>query len=64
MLITEVGNDFSNRNHLGVFHTPLTGAPDRGRCAAASFGTMDGVEYMFYEVGERLDGAIAIARAV
>ncbi|TDD59733.1 hypothetical protein E1263_13990 [Kribbella antibiotica] len=64
MLITEVGNDFTKRNHLGVFHNPLAGAPDNGRCAAASFGTMDGKEYMFYEAGERLAGAIAIARAV
>ncbi|WP_020672435.1 hypothetical protein [Amycolatopsis nigrescens] len=63
MLITEVGNDFSKRNHLGVFHAPLPGAPDNGRCAAASFGTMDGVEYMFYEAGARLEGAIAIAKA-
>jgi hypothetical protein len=64
MLITEVGNDFSKRNHLGVFHTPLAGAPDNGRSAAPSFGTMDGKEYMFYEAGERLAGSIAIARAV
>jgi hypothetical protein len=64
MLITEVGNDFSRRNHLGVFHAPLAGAPDNGRCAAPSFGTMDGKEYMFYEAGVRLAGSIAIARAV
>jgi hypothetical protein len=64
MLITEVGNDFSKRDHLGVFHAPLAGAPDNGRCAAPSFGTMDGKEYMFYEAGERLEGSIAIARAV
>jgi hypothetical protein len=64
MLITEVGNDFSKRNHLGVFHAPLAGAPDNGRCASPSFGAMDGDEYMFYEAGERLAGSIAIARAV
>ncbi|UUV31981.1 hypothetical protein NQK81_00610 [Amycolatopsis roodepoortensis] len=64
MLITEVGNDFSKRRHLGVFHAPLPGAPDNGRCAAPSFGTMNGKEYMFYEAGARLDGSIAIARAV
>jgi len=64
MLITEVGNDFSKRRHLGVFHAPLSGAPDNGRCAAASFGDDGGVEYMFYEAGERLAGAIAVARAV
>jgi hypothetical protein len=64
MLITEVGNDFSRRNHLGTFHTPLAGAPDNGRSAAPSFGTDGGVEYMFYEAGERLSGAIAVARAV
>jgi hypothetical protein len=64
MLITEVGNDFNKRNHLGVFHAPLSGAPDNGRCASASFGTMDGKEYMFYEAGERLAGSIAIARAI
>ncbi|MFD4251547.1 hypothetical protein ACFWQL_17585 [Amycolatopsis thermoflava] len=64
MLITEVGNDFSLRRHLGVFHAPLPGAPDNGRCASASFGTENGVEYMFYEAGARLEGSIAIARAV
>jgi hypothetical protein len=26
MLITEVGNDFSKRDHLGVFHASLSGA--------------------------------------
>ena len=64
LLITEVGNDFTRRDHLGVFHAPLPGAPDNGRCAAPSFGTEGGVEYMFYEAGERLSGAIAVARAV
>ncbi|HEV7980914.1 hypothetical protein [Amycolatopsis sp.] len=64
MLITEVGNDFTKRNHLGVFHTPLTGVPDGGRCAAPSFGTENGKEYMFYEAGARLAGSIAIARAI
>jgi hypothetical protein len=64
MLITEVGNDFGLRRHLGVFHAPLAGAPDNGRCAAPSFGNDLGVEFMVYEAGERLDGSIAIARAV
>jgi hypothetical protein len=64
MLITEVGNDFTRRNHLGVFHSPTVGFPDNGRCAAPSFGSDGGVEYMIYEAGERLAGNIAIARAV
>ncbi|GAB2752424.1 hypothetical protein [Amycolatopsis magusensis] len=64
MRITEVGNDFSRRVHLGVFHAPMAGAPDNGRCAAPSFGTDGGVEYMIYEAGTRLNGSIAIARAV
>ncbi|HWO58823.1 MAG TPA: hypothetical protein VNO31_02110 [Umezawaea sp.] len=64
MHLTEVGNDFTRKVHLGVFHQPLAGAPDRGRSAAPSFGTENGVEYMFYEAGARLEGAIAIARAV
>jgi len=64
LMITEVGNDFSKRDHLGVFHTPLAGAPDNGRSAAPSFGTYQGREYMIYEAGERLAGNIAIARAV
>lgn len=64
MLITEVGTDFSRRDHLGVFHAPLSGAPDSGRCAAASFGTENGAQYMFYEAGERLAGNIAVAKAV
>ncbi|ADB34675.1 conserved hypothetical protein [Kribbella flavida DSM 17836] len=64
MRITEVGNDFSRRNHLGIFHAPLPGAPDNGRCAAPAFGSDNGVEYMIYEAGTRLAGSIAIARAV
>jgi hypothetical protein len=64
LMITEVGNDFSKRNHLGVFHAPLAGAPDSGRCAAPSFGTYQGREYMIYEAGARLAGNIAIARAI
>ncbi|MBN6036511.1 hypothetical protein JYK18_16580 [Amycolatopsis sp. 195334CR] len=64
MRITEVGNDFGKRRHLGVFHAPMAGAPDNGRCAAPSFGTDGGVEYMIYEAGARLEGSIAIARAV
>lgn len=64
MRITEVGNNFDKRTHLGVFHQPLPGAPDNGRCAAAAFGSDGGVEYMIYEAGARLEGSIAIARAV
>ncbi|MCK2238601.1 MULTISPECIES: hypothetical protein [unclassified Crossiella] len=64
MRITEVGKDFSRRNHLGAFHTPLNTAPDNGRSAAPSFGSDGGREYMFYEAGDRLGGNIAIARAV
>ncbi|GAA1604120.1 twin-arginine translocation signal domain-containing protein [Kribbella sancticallisti] len=64
MRITEVGNNFDRRNHLGVFHRPLAGAPDNGRCAAPAFGSDGGVEYMIYEAGTRLQGSIAIARAV
>ncbi|AOS63752.1 glycoside hydrolase family protein [Actinoalloteichus hymeniacidonis] len=60
--ITEVGQDFSRRDHLGVFHRPLAGFPDNGRSAAPSFGTDRGVSYMVYEAGHRLNGNIAIAR--
>ena len=42
----------------------LAGPPDNGRSAAPSFGTDGGVAHMFYEAGERLSGAIAVARAV
>ncbi|MEV8350451.1 hypothetical protein ACFVTT_27630 [Streptomyces niveus] len=62
MLITEVGNDFGRRNHLGVFYDSANGAPDNGRSAAPSFGTDKGVPYMVYEAGERLQGSIAVAR--
>ncbi|MFJ6855516.1 hypothetical protein ACIQM3_34180 [Streptomyces sp. NPDC091271] len=62
LLITEVGNDFSRRDHLGVFHDSMNGAPDNGRTASPSFGTENGVPYMIYEAGERLQGAIAVAR--
>ncbi|WP_326640283.1 hypothetical protein OG884_35825 [Streptosporangium sp. NBC_01755] len=64
MFLTEVGNSFDREVHLGVFHRPLAGAPDSGRSAAASFGTDGGVEYMFYEAGQRSRSTIAVARAV
>ncbi|CAL9371162.1 hypothetical protein SUDANB121_00874 [Nocardiopsis dassonvillei] len=60
---TEVGADFSRRDHLGVVHTPMAGPPDSGRSAAPSFGSDGGVQYMFYEAGHRLGATIAIARA-
>ncbi|MET4673193.1 hypothetical protein [Streptomyces sp. PvR018] len=60
--ITEVGMDFSRRNHLGVFYNSGSAAPESGRAAAPSFGTDCGVPYMIYEAGERLSGAIAVAR--
>lgn len=64
MYITEVGNDFSKEVHLGLFHQAMTGAPDSGRAASPSFGSDNGVEYMFYEAGSRLSATIALARAV
>ncbi|MCT2591732.1 hypothetical protein LHJ74_17820 [Streptomyces sp. N2-109] len=63
ILLTELGDDFTKRDHLGVFHAPMTGPPDNGRAAAPAFGTDRGVEYMIYEAGERLGGRIAVARA-
>ncbi|WP_127467669.1 hypothetical protein [Streptomyces sp. B27] len=60
--ITEVGMDLTRRNHLGVFYNSGTAAPENGRAAAPSFGTDGGVPYMIYEAGERLSGAIAVAR--
>jgi len=64
MFLTEVGLGFDKEIHLGVFHYALAGAPDSGRSAAPSFGTDGGVEYMFYEAGQRLSATIAVARAV
>ncbi|AWS43048.1 hypothetical protein [Streptosporangium sp. 'caverna'] len=64
MFITEVGNAFDREIHLGVFHRAMAGAPDSGRSAAPSFGTDGGVEYMFYEAGQRGSTRIALARAV
>ncbi|WP_257460632.1 twin-arginine translocation signal domain-containing protein [Archangium lipolyticum] len=64
MYITEVGLNFDKEIHLGVFHTPLGGWPDNGRAAAPSFGTENGVEYMFYEAGPRLDATIAVAKVL
>ncbi|GAA5059192.1 hypothetical protein HNP84_008688 [Thermocatellispora tengchongensis] len=63
MYLTEVGDAFDREVHLGVFHIPLSGAPDRGRSAAPAFGTDRGVEYMFYEAGPRGSTVIAVARA-
>ncbi|NJP67256.1 hypothetical protein [Streptomyces spiramenti] len=64
ILITELGRDFSRRDHLGVLHHSMEGAPDNGRSASPSFGTENGVPYMVYEAGDRLGGVIAVARAV
>ncbi|GGW97859.1 hypothetical protein GCM10010297_19160 [Streptomyces malachitofuscus] len=63
IMITEVGDDFTRRNHLGVFYDSRSSAPDNGRAAAPSFGTDRGVPYMIYEAGDRLAGSIAVARA-
>jgi hypothetical protein len=62
ILITEVGADFTRRDHLGVFYDSQSAAPENGRAAAPSFGTDGGVPYMIYEAGERLSGVIAVAR--
>lgn len=62
LMITEVGNDFSLRRHLGVFYDSHGSAPENGRAASPSFGTDRGVPYMIYEAGERLAGSIAMAR--
>lgn len=63
MHLTEVGNSFDRKVYLGVFHSAMAGAPDSNRCAAPSFGTDGGVEYMFYEAGQRGSSTIAVARA-
>lgn len=34
IMITEVGNDFSKRNHLHVFYNSRSAAPENGRAAA------------------------------
>ncbi|NGO67790.1 hypothetical protein [Streptomyces boncukensis] len=60
--ITEVGADFSRRDHLGVFYDSGTAPPESGRAAAPAFGTDRGVPYMIYEAGDRLAGSIAVAR--
>ncbi|GAA2069893.1 twin-arginine translocation signal domain-containing protein [Streptomyces albiaxialis] len=62
VLLTEVGADFSRRDHLGVLYDSGSAAPENGRAAAPSFGTDGGVPYMVYEAGERLSGVIAVAR--
>ncbi|MGD6748460.1 hypothetical protein ACOKM3_42190 [Streptomyces sp. BH106] len=62
LMVTEVGADFSKREHLGIFYNSGASAPENGRAAAPSFGTQGGVPYMVYEAGERLAGAIAVAR--
>jgi hypothetical protein len=62
MHVTDVGNEFDRQNHLGVFYSPI--ASDNGRAAAPSFGSENGVRYMFYEAGPRLSSRICIAREV
>jgi hypothetical protein len=64
MRLCEVGNSFDRAVHLGVFHYALSGSPDNNRAAAPSFGTDGGVNYMFYEAGQRSSTTIAIARAI
>ncbi|MFD4026273.1 twin-arginine translocation signal domain-containing protein [Streptomyces sp. NPDC058576] len=61
--VTRVGAAFTEEAHLGAMHTPLSGFPDYGRAAAPAFAQVDGVVYMYYEAGIRLDGRIAIATA-
>ncbi len=63
MHLSEVGNSFDRKVYLGVFHQAMAGAPDSRRAAAPSFGTDGGVEYMFYEAGQRSSSTIAVARA-
>lgn len=62
ILISEVGNDFSSRDHLGVLYDSGSAAPENGRAASPSFGTDRGVPYLVYEAGDRLGGSIAVAR--
>lgn len=62
ILISEVGNDFSRRDPLGVFYDSGCVAPENGRNASPSFGTDRGVPYLVYEAGDRLVGSIAVAR--
>ncbi|MBV6809474.1 hypothetical protein KWH19_06510 [Xanthomonas campestris pv. pennamericanum] len=61
MRITEIGNDFDRENHLGVFYRPAS--TDYGRAASPWFITADGVDYMFYEAGPRLNARICVASA-
>lgn len=63
MHVADVGVGFDRERHLGVLHTPLSGAPDNGRSAAPSFVEDGGRLYMFYEGGQRDHTRIALARA-
>jgi hypothetical protein len=52
-----VGAEFTQQNHRGVLYDDPTGV----RAAAPSFLSVNGVTYMFYEQGDRLNARIAYA---
>ncbi|MFT3784211.1 MAG: DNRLRE domain-containing protein [Nibricoccus sp.] len=62
LYITEVGGAFTLENHLGVFHKAMSTAPDKNRVASPFFMTVDNINYMFYEAGDRLSAQIALAK--
>lgn len=61
--ITEVGDNFTLETHLGALYSPSSGAPEYGRVGAATYRTVGTTMYMFYEVGQRSQTKIALAKA-
>ncbi|MCC5947079.1 MAG: S-layer homology domain-containing protein [Nitriliruptoraceae bacterium] len=62
IFVTDVGEDFSREEHLGVLYEPPTTAPHNGR-AAAPFMVEDGDRiHMFFETGRR--GSTTISHSV
>ncbi len=64
MCATEVGDDFSMENHLGIFYRASNLAPENDRAAAPFLYTEGTSRYMFYEAGQRGSTKLALAKVM
>lgn len=62
--LVEVGENFDQEIHHGVFNKATGEAPDYGRVASRSFISEGENIYMFYEVGQRGSTKIALAKSL
>jgi hypothetical protein len=59
--LTEVGDDFSLENHMGVFYDPDTSFPEFNKAADPFLFYEEDRWHMFYTAGSRLEQTIAYA---